>query len=221
LVWTMDTSIYIKTMNDDDDVDDVKDNGAPSSPQRQEEKEKVTELRPTPPRMGQHLLNCDGIDTLSDFGIWMKETLFGFRINCAPPEPEMLTTLLAIRARSDNCCEVLYHILDKGIKKISLDSLSRTADLLSPPLLTLQLRQAEGLREVHSSPIYSSPPPPKSSQSRKRKKGKQAVRKFQSLNGQDVADSEEEEGDDSDSEEEEELGQRGKVVCPLGVGSHL
>jgi hypothetical protein len=111
-------------------------------------------LRHTPPKMGTQLVTePTRHGTLSttkkrcvlegDFGYWIEELLFGFRINCLPPPPHKLVTLIGTRTLP-NGEQVHYTITSSGHALITADALSAAARDSNPSLTSLRLTHAGG-----------------------------------------------------------------------------
>ena len=78
-----------------------------------------------------------------DFGYWIEEILFGFRINCLPPPPHHLTTLTGTRILSEGQ-PVHFTVADAGNAVISPTALRAVARSASMRLTSLRLTVANG-----------------------------------------------------------------------------
>ena len=78
-----------------------------------------------------------------DFGYWVEETLFGFRISCSPASPHELNSLIGVRVLRGGE-QVHYGITRHGYTRITPSALTAAARDLNPSLTSLRLTHAEG-----------------------------------------------------------------------------
>ena len=135
-----------------------------------------------------------------DFGYWIEEILFGFRISCLPPPPQHLTTLIGTRILSKGQ-PAHFTIADAGNAVISPTSLRAAARGASLRFTSLRLTVADGhVYEIPSGGLGDGRP------SKRQKTGRHTTLTQTDLSTSlpdsptDEEEEEERSGDDDDDE---------------------